>query len=152
MQFDACALLAEADPANLLGEEVGEPDRKTHDLLQKVKAKSVTISHCGFTGKKSGLFKFVSLMVKHVGKVENPKTAKAFLETQQKQFEGIEMKAEKVPGLGDVAVKMTMPKSFQLWVFWNKHYQMNIILNGLKDDEVALERTRAVAQHVMSKL
>ena len=153
LEFDACALLAKSDPSSILGEEAREPNRTTDDLLQSYNTKNFRNSHCAISGKKSGLYKSIFLTVIYAGNKENPKTAKdAFNDKQKKENEELEIETEEVPGLGDVAVKGTGTESFHLWVFWKKHYQMNVMLNGMENQEIALEKAKAVAQLIMSEL
>lgn len=150
--FDACALLAEADPQSILGEPIGDADRTQHDMFQKVKPPGVTISHCSFSPAKSSGFKSVSLLIKHIDKYENPKTARAFIDTQQLDFGDFKFESYEVPDLGDVAVRLESPDTFQLWVFWKKHYQMNVSILEIEDNNVALQGARKIAQIVLNKL
>ncbi len=151
VKLDACGLLAGADPAALLGEAVGEAERTTHDLLQKTKAAGVTIAHCSFSAKSS-IYKGATLMLKHVANQENPVNGAAFVDSQTKLAQEFEIKAEEISGIGDVAVKVQMPGSFQLWVFWKKHYQLNAQIMGMEDEAKAFEAAKTIARHVLSKI
>ena len=152
IEFDACALLTEADPESILGEPVGDADRAQHDRLQKVKSPGVTISHCSFYPATGSSFKSVNLLIKYIDKHENPKTANAFIDTQKLDFGDFKFEPHEISNLGDVAVSLESPGTFQLWVFWKKHYQMNVSINELEDNDVALQGSRKIAQIVMNKL
>jgi len=146
VELDACALLSELNPAEILGEPVGEP----HSTLQQHGA-DMAVSQCGVSVTGSS-YKSISLLLKYYRKFDNPKTAKDFLGSQDLNYAGVKFKPHEVSGLGDVAVSLSSPGSFQLWVFWKKHYRMDISLTEFGDQDVALEKARAVVQYVMSKL
>jgi hypothetical protein len=151
-EFDACALLAEADPQSILGEPVGDADRTQHDRLQKAKAPGVTISQCSFYSAKGSSYKSLNLLIKYIDKYENPKTAKAFLDTQQLDFGDFKFEPHEISDLGDVAVSLESSGTFQLWVFWKKNYQMNVSINEVEDNNMALKGSKKVAQIVLNKL
>ena len=144
--LDACSLLKESNPESVLGEPVGE----ALPLLQQSNA-DVIVSQCSYSAKSS-LYKSISLLVKYVYKFENPKNSKAFVESQQLDFGDFKFEPHEVTGLGDVAVSLAAPGTFQLWVFWKKHYQMSVVLDGFDDRNEALKRTKEVARIVLNKL
>lgn len=146
VELDACVLLSEINPAVIMGEPVGEP----HSTLQQHDA-DMAVSQCGVSARDSYL-KTMSLLVKYYRKYDNPKTAKDFISTQEVDYGDFKLTAQEVPGLGDVAVSLSGPGSFQVWVFWKKHYRMNISLTEFGDQALALEKTRIVARYVIDKL
>ncbi|MFQ5706965.1 MAG: hypothetical protein ACE5HO_05910 [bacterium] len=146
VELDACSLLAAANPESILGEPVGEP----HSTLQQHDA-DMAVSRCGVAAQSSYL-RTLSLQVNYYRKYDNPKTVNDFLGSQNLNYAGVKFTPHEVSGLGDLAVSLSSPGSFQLWVFWKKHYRMNISLTEFGDQALALEKARAVAQQVMSKL
>ncbi len=153
VNFDACALLAETDLAALLGEPPGEPNRATDKLLQSYNTENNKKSHCAISGKESGLYKSVFLMISYAGNKENPTDAKdAFDDRQKKEFEEMQMVTKEISGPGDLTIQVTSPKSFAIFVYWNKHYHLHITLNGMENQKIALEKSQALAQQIMSKL
>jgi len=146
VELDACALLAEINPAEILG----EPVEAAHSILQQHDADSA-VSMCGVSAKGSGL-KSVSLLVKYYRNSENPKTAEAFVGTKQLDYGGEKLTPKEISGLGDMAVSLQGSGVFQLWVFWKKHYRMSISLTEFDDQALASEKARLIARHVMDKL
>jgi len=146
VELDACALLSELNPAEILGDPVGEP----HSVLNQHDA-DMAVSQCSVSVTGTS-YKSISLLLKYYRKFDNPKTAKDFLGTQNLNYAGVKFTPHEISGLGDVAVSLTSPGGFQLWVFWKKHYRMNISLTEIGDENLALQKARAAALVVMSKL
>ncbi len=143
--IDACALLAEADPAALLG----GPVDKGKELIHRQDAEA-TISMCSYSARGPG-YKSVSLHVMYAANHNNSKTAAEYLEG--KDFGSVGMKKPtEVHGLGDVALSSSMPGGFMLQVFWKKHYRMKVSFTGLGDNARTLEKAESVARLVMKKL
>jgi len=146
VKLDACAMLSELNPAEILGEPVGEQHStlNQHDSDMAVSQCSVSVTGASY--------KSISLLLKYYRKFDNPKSARDFLGSQELNYAGVKFTPHEVSDLGDVAVSLSTPGGFQLWVFWKKHYRMNISLTEFGDQDLALEKARAVARMVMSKL
>lgn len=146
VELNACAILSELHPAEILGEPAGEP----HSVLNQHDA-DMAVSQCSVS-VTSASYKSLSLLLKYYRKFDNPETAKDFLGSQNLEYAGVKFTPHEISGLGDVAVSLSSPGGFQLWVFWKKHYRMNISLTEFDDSSVALEIAQSVAEKVMEKL
>lgn len=143
-KIDACALLAGANPAALLGGPVtkGQARILRHDAVAMV-------SMCSYSAKDNWK-KTMSLYVMYVRSDDNPKTAAEYLKGQD--FATVGMKPREIRGLGDVALLVSMPGSLLLQVFWKKHYRMKVSFTEPGDPLQALEKAKSVARYVMDKL
>lgn len=156
-ELDAVKLLAGARPAEILGEPVDEP---VSNLDMKGGAKAVSQA----TAWTASQEKNISLQIRYAGDETVTRSRTEFARMQLPANPSDESRAvadeaaaaveagRDIAGLGDVAFAYEYAGLTNLVVFWDRHYQMMVMVAGIADQADAVERAKTVARRVLDQL
>jgi hypothetical protein len=144
---DACSLLTAADAEAALGEVVAAPQAQ---VISPGGDGLAAVSSCRFKPVHSAIGKSVSLMARF-SPTPNPADADSVRSSLERMGQPKEIR-----GVGDKALwvfhKTGPITSGQLNVFSKGTIYLIFTVDGLADDSAALEKTKALAQKVLSRL
>lgn len=150
-RLDACEILANAGPEEILGEATG-----SGMLLVESHTDDASSSQCQFAATASD--RTIGLLIQRARGNHAPKSREAYLDAVRNADDmgaGEEMvdvlqAGHEIPGLGDMALTYDL-FTFNLMV-WSGEYQLTVMLNGFGTGADAESRAVAAAKAVLAEL
>lgn len=141
-EIDACSFINQEAVAKIFNTEMSDPQK---GRSQKGDAKKASFSECSFRSVDEGSGIYMSVYIRFTPFKDDYHAA---IQNVRNSFSKSGITVTDISGLGEVAFW----GGNQLHVFRGDNYYLIITLLGVGDQDEAIEKAKAVVQHVMGNI